>query len=238
MTKATGDGAGVRKPLQRIRYLIEGVFVALLPMTLSFVIPGSWHPRGAIAGNLFHIGQAWTWVAIAWLVLRLRGEGVTDIGLTWPKSWGRSLALGVGFGLTIFACSLVRDALGYKPNLSFWRQLYGDLPLTISFIAVSFFGAGFSEEFMLRGVTLNSFAKGLGESRWAWIVAIAGQALLFGILHRYMGPAGVVWSTSMGVLLGVLYLVSGRNLLALMIGHGLHDAIKMVMFYSIPSAAG
>ena len=236
--EATADGTQVRGPLQRIRYLIEGVFVALLPLIVSFVIPASWYPRDAIAGNIFRIGEEWTWVAIAWLVLRLRGERVADIGLTWPKSWGRTLALGVAFGLAIFACSLVRDALGYKPNLSFWRPLSGDLPLTISCIALSFLGAGFSEEFLLRGVALNSFAKGLGESRWAWVVAIAGQALLFGFLHRYMGLAGVVWSTSMGVLLGVLYLVSGRNLLALMIGHGLHDAIKMVMFYSIPSAAG
>jgi hypothetical protein len=68
-------------------------------------------------------------------------------------------------------------------------------------------------------------------------VAAHGLALVFskarssGWRHTYQNPLGIAITGSLGVLMGLLVLASGRNLWAVIIGHGLFDASRFVLFY-------
>jgi hypothetical protein len=48
-------------------------------------------------------------------------------------------------------------------------------------------------------------------------------AVRFGIGHSYKGPAGIVDSGMAGLILGAAFLLSGRNLWAPILAHGLID---------------
>jgi membrane protease YdiL (CAAX protease family) len=231
MTEARGDLRAI-SPVRRARYFIEGLVVALTPFWLNPLIPPSWYPAQPVAANLAFVLVMWLSIGFGWIVLRLRGEGLADIGLRRPKSWVRTIGLGVLIGLGIFGASLLRDAIGAKPDVTSFGHLQGDLPLTLSSVAVGFLGAGISEEFVFRGVAMNSFFRSFQGRPWAWPVAIGLQAVLFSMPHMYMGLDGVIWAGTLGASLGVLFRVTGGNLPALMIAHGLHNTLKMFMFYT------
>ena len=53
----------------------------------------------------------------------------------------------------------------------------------------------------------------------------------FGLAHLYQGPSGVIQATVGGVLLGILYVATGRNLVAPIIAHGLGNSIDFTVMY-------
>jgi uncharacterized protein len=56
-------------------------------------------------------------------------------------------------------------------------------------------------------------------------------AILFGVGHYYKGPTGIVDSGVAGLILGAAYLLSGRNLWAAVLAHGLIDTFGVVVLY-------
>jgi membrane protease YdiL (CAAX protease family) len=61
-------------------------------------------------------------------------------------------------------------------------------------------------------------------------VAVCIAALGAGVMHLYQGPRAVVIMTQLSVLFGVLFVISGYNLWAVMVCHGLYDTIAFVRF--------
>ena len=72
----------------------------------------------------------------------------------------------------------------------------------------AFFGvsvtAGFCEELLFRGFLIAYFAQWIG---W-WPAGIA-SSVLFGIGHAYQGAAGVLKTTTVGMVMAALYVYSG-----------------------------
>ena len=105
-------------------------------------------------------------------------------------------------------------------------------------VVYSFIGAGLYEEFMFRGFLMQALAMCVGGSRNAWIAACIVQAALFGASHAYQNPLGMAITGTLGLLLGILVLGSGRNLWPAIIGHGFYDASRFVLFYFQGPPAG
>src|SRR5262249_61568746 len=61
-------------------------------------------------------------------------------------------------------------------------------------------------------------------------VAVSIAASGAGLIHLYQGPRGVVITTQLSFLFGVLFVVSGYNLWAVMLCHGLYDTVAFVRF--------
>jgi CAAX protease family protein len=70
-----------------------------------------------------------------------------------------------------------------------------------------------------------------GASRGAWMAACLIQGALFGAAHAYQNPLGIAITGTLGVSMGVIVLVSGRNLWLVIIGHGVYDASRFILFY-------
>ena len=51
------------------------------------------------------------------------------------------------------------------------------------------------------------------------------------VAHAYQNLLGIAITGTLGILMGLLVLASGRNLWAVIIGHGLFDASRFVLFY-------
>jgi membrane protease YdiL (CAAX protease family) len=91
--------------------------------------------------------------------------------------------------------------------------------------------AAFGEELGYRGYLLTRAADLGNRSRAAYVLAMVCVAVLFGFGHYYKGPEGVLDSTYSGLVLGTLFLVSGRNLWAPILAHGLSDTYAVVLVY-------
>jgi membrane protease YdiL (CAAX protease family) len=92
---------------------------------------------------------------------------------------------------------------------------------------------GILEELIARGIVLKSVESLL--STWfiepvAAGVAVCIAAVGAGLMHLYQGPRAVVIINQLSVLFGVLFIVSGYNLWALIVCHGLYDTVAFVRF--------
>lgn len=175
---------------------------------------------------------------LGWISLRLRDGGWKAAGLTRPNSWWKTVALAAGAAAVLqLGSELVVGPLATRiwpgpQNVSEavgaaalgWKQA-----LTALLIIWTF--AAFGEELSYRGYLLTRAANIFGRSNAAYVVAMMLVAVLFGFGHYYKGPAGVVDSTYSGLVLGCVYLFSGRNLWAAILAHGISDTFAVLALF-------
>jgi len=53
----------------------------------------------------------------------------------------------------------------------------------------------------------------------------------FGLAHAYQGITGIIDEGLMGVLLGFMYLATGRNLVVPIVAHGIADTTDLVLIF-------
>jgi uncharacterized protein len=217
---------------RRFRYLIDIVVLVavtfLLDAVLGAFIPA---PINLEKGFVFDAIGKMLLVGVAWGLIRLRGETLADIGLKRPVSWMRTFMIGIGFAAIVFIAMYLSEKAGFRRDLSKFKDVQGNLELTLFGVFYAFIGAGFYEEFMFRGFLMQGLAMLFGASRGGWIMACLLQGALFGAAHAYQNPLGIAITGTLGVLMGLLVLASGRNLWPVIIGHGLFDASRFVLFY-------
>jgi membrane protease YdiL (CAAX protease family) len=161
----------------------------------------------------------------------LRGERLADIGLKRPKSWTRTLIIGVGLAAIVFVAMYLSEKAGFRRELSKFKPVEGNPELAFVAVLYALIGAGFYEEFTFRGFLMQGLAMLFGGSRRAWMSACILQGALFGAAHAYQNPLGIAITGALGILMGLLVLASGRNLWLVIVGHGLFDASRFVLFY-------
>lgn len=185
------------------------------------------------------------WVSLVVLPLLLlfvlrRGEDRRPVALLGSVGLSRDnlrrrlgLAALLGIGLGLLQLLISRHADELVSVITSGRALF---LLPLAFLLV-LFTAGFTEEFFFRGI-LQTRVESLFRSK---VLGVAITSILFGVYHlpyAYLNPSwpsagdwGAAWLSAMGqgipagVLLGVLYVVSGRNLLACVLMHTLLNAV-------------
>jgi membrane protease YdiL (CAAX protease family) len=195
------------------------VFVALefvLPMAREAVEP---HlalngPRDTVALRAASsIILVWLLFISAWIILRLRGQSLGDIGWRRPaRLWGWLAAIvfaALYGGGTLMG--MIKAGAPVTADWSLWRIAIA-LGIGIS--------AGICEETVFRGFVMTQ-ARDAGMH---WSVQIILSALLFGLAHagwaalgghfepaKVLGP--VVATAILGLMMAVTYLTSARSLM-------------------------
>jgi hypothetical protein len=220
-----------RKP-NRWRYFIDIIVLVAVTFLLDAVLSAFVHaPIDWRKGFVFDAIGKILLVGAAWGLVRLRGESLSDIGLKRPASWMRTFIIGIGFAAIVFVAMYLSEKAGFRRDLSKFKDVQGNLELALLGVCYAFIGAGFYEEFMFRGFLMQGLAMLFGAGRTAWIVACIIQGALFGAAHAYQNPLGIAITGTLGVFMGLIVLASGRNLWPVIIGHGLFDASRFVLFY-------
>ena len=222
----------VRRAPPRWRYLTDIVVLVAVTFLLDAVLGAFIHPpinweKGFV---LDAIGKMLL-VAVGCGLVLLRGERLADIGLKRPKSWTRTLIIGVGLAAIVFVAMYLSEKAGLRRELSKFKPVEGNPELAFVAVLYALIGAGFYEEFTFRGFLMQGLAMLFGGSRRAWMSACVLQGALFGAAHAYQNPLGIAITGALGILMGLLVLASGRNLWLVIIGHGLFDASRFVLFY-------
>lgn len=189
------------------------------------------------AGPLVNLGLILT-IAIVWVVSKIRGSTWSDFGLARPKSWGRTILMGIGVtvGFIVLGSLLISLIQAALPNtqedLSRFDFLHNDLPNLIFNVVAMWFTAAFFEEFLWRGYLMNRLVDLQGKkTKLAWVISLVGSAIIFGLAHTYQGLGGVIKITAVGLLFGAAFLTVRPNLWPLVIAHAVLNTIEFVQHY-------
>ena len=190
--------------------------------------------------NVFHIlpNEVPILFVLGWISLRWRNGGWNAAGLTRPDSWPKIVVFAFGAALILLLGSelvigpLARHIWPEPQQVSSvlqsaavgWKQ-------AVTSLLVIWIFAAFGEELSYRGYLLTRGADVLGRSNLAYFTAMIFVSILFGFGHFYKGPSGVLDSTYSGLVLGAVYLLSGRNLWAPILAHGLADTIALFVVF-------
>lgn len=119
------------------------------------------------------------------------------------------------------------------PRLGAFRALQQSLAKLAAGILVAWALGGVLEELVFRGVLLNA-VEALAAQRLprpaAIALAVAAAAGGAGIIHLYQGPRAALIITQLSVLFGLVFVLSGHNLWAVMLCHGLYDTVAFIRF--------
>lgn len=225
--------AGRLRGLTAIQLVVILVASAVLLPAMS---PAAAVKAGAVLKLLF-LARLALLVALATWFLRLRRLGWADLGLRRP-AWKRAaLAVPIGLILAVVLAAVATAivlATGVRPaNYAMFRPICGDLGEYLFWaLPVAWGSAAFGEELIFRGFVRDALERLLGPGKpYATSLSIVLQAILFGLLHLYQGPGGAANAAAIGLVLGFVWLVSGRNLWAGIVIHGLIDFSAMSAIY-------
>ena len=175
--------------------------------------------------------------ALGWLSLRARGLKWRDVGFTRPDGWMRALAVGCLAGVcmevfsTFVSVPFFSRLAGRPPDLSDFQPLVGNLELVIILMVPMWLMAAFGEEMVFRGYLMNRVA-GIGrKTPPAWLGSLIVVSAFFGSSHEAQGLTGMVQEGLAGLILGLLYLGSRRNLAVPIIAHGISNTLAFVLIY-------
>jgi len=173
----------------------------------------------------------------AWISIRIRRLRWRDVGLSIFRNWKTTLGLGIAAGLLMEGLELfvsqpiLTRLLGKNPDFEDFRPLIGNLKLTLLFILFAWTLAAFGEELVYRGYLMNRVADLFNGLRRPWIVSLIVVHIAFALAHAYQGWTGAIDEGLMGLLLGVIYLRTGRNLAVPIVAHGVTDSIDFILIF-------
>jgi hypothetical protein len=163
---------------------------------------------------------------------------LADLGLGIPDSWLPTVGIAVVWLVAMLAYSPLADWLATRwvaqpPQLHAFRAIQESRIKLAAGIMVAWLLGGFLEELIFRGMVVQvvevwltaRFAQPIAAG-----VAICVAALGAGLIHFYQGPRAVVIITQLSVLFGILFVISGHNLWAVMLCHGLYDTVAFIRF--------
>ncbi|KAA3636187.1 MAG: CPBP family intramembrane metalloprotease [Calditrichaeota bacterium] len=171
------------------------------------------------------------------LVLCLKDGSVKMLGLTKPKSFGKTLLLGavIGFSLQmvfkVIFDPLFEQLTGSQIDLSMLEELPGNLPLYLIWIAIGWIIGGFLEEMSFRGYLIPRVKYLLGGGTAATVIAILASGIPFGIAHLYQGWAGVLSTGIFGILFGILFVLNKENVWLPIFIHGFANMTDLTLIY-------
>ena len=167
-----------------------------------------------------------------WLISWLKKVGWSDLGLYWPESWSKTIKMAfvamlivqtVGF-LQFTLSKSPPDYSSYQEAMTPWRLL--------GWIVISWTTAGFGEEIIWRGFFMKQIARLFDEQkRSSWAIGLVLTSVVFGLAHFHQGPGGMLGTGFVGLVYGIFYLASGRNLWVSIIAHGLTGTTSFILLY-------
>jgi len=116
-------------------------------------------------------------------------------------------------------------------NLDRFSDVKGSASSLAALLAASWTISAFGEEIAYRIVLMRGISFVLGDSSAAKCVALVLQGVMFGLIHAYQGPTGIVSSATSGMVFGLVTLLSGFAIWPAAIAHGVNNTIGILSLY-------
>ena len=189
-------------------------------------------PQFTAYATLVYIGVT----VLAAVLLSREGVPMKRLGFGPAFEPVKYLALAAVGVAMIQASGLVLDhlserAFGGTRDLGRFSDVAGSPAALIKLMAFSWTFAAVGEELAFRIVLMRGIAFALGDSRSAFGVALIAQAVVFGLVHAYQGPAGVLGAGINGIILGGLTLAARGSIWPAALAHGSSNTIGILLLY-------
>lgn len=169
---------------------------------------------------------------LAAIALRRLGAPVQRLGFHATPKAARVLVLAaIGVALIQATGYLLDQLLGDTRDLTRFTDVSGSPTELAKLMALSWTFAAFGEELAFRILLMRGIAFALGDSRWAFGIALVVQAIVFGLVHAYQGPAGIVGTTIDALIFGGLTLAARGSIWPAAIAHGSSNSIGIMALY-------
>ncbi|MFC1619692.1 CPBP family intramembrane glutamic endopeptidase [Candidatus Neomarinimicrobiota bacterium] len=136
--------------------------------------------------------------------------------------------------LRLFAVAinpLMEELLGGARNLERFSEVEGSTASLMALLFTNWTFAAFGEELAYRIVLMRGISFVLGDSRTGQIVALVLQAVMFGLVHAYQGPAGIAGSTISGLVFGAVTIAGRRSIWPAAFAHGTNNTFGIIELY-------
>lgn len=222
---------------KRLRALL-GILIAFLPILILGIIGTSIGTDTLLGGAIVTLGYVLS-LGVATIVLKLGGNSWRRIGLARPKSWPRTVLLGIGalaalFIMTIMLLNLalILPKVEAPPiDWSRFNPLQGNLTYFLLLVVLAWTTIAFGEEMFYRAFLITKLGDVFLDSKFNDALVLLTSSLTFGLVHSVEGPLGIAQTFLMGLIFGALYLRTGRNLWVTIIAHGLANTIRFYFFF-------
>jgi membrane protease YdiL (CAAX protease family) len=222
---------------KKVSVLLE-IFAAFLPLFILGII-------GTVLGGATFIGGATIYfgyllsILVASVVLKRHGTGWREIGMARPENLFRTIILGIGTAAAALVMILVLTTIATnlpgsevaEADISRFNPLEGNLPLLITSVVLVWTAVAFGEEMMFRAFLINQLGILFQSKKLRWTRSLVFSSIFFGLIHFYEGPLGILLTGLTGLLFGLIYIRSGRNLWTAIIAHGLMNTFTFVLIF-------
>lgn len=150
-----------------------------------------------------------------------------------PVKYLALAAIGVGVIQMVgfFLDPFLERMFGATRDLARFSEVAGSKSALIRLMALNWTVAAFGEELAFRIVLMRGIAYSLGDSRKAFGIALVVQAIVFGFIHAYQGPAGIVGAAINGLVFGSLTLAARGSIWPAALAHGSSNTIGILGLY-------
>lgn len=174
---------------------------------------------------------------LAAILLRRSGVPLRRLGFYLDAKPARYLVLAaVGVGLIQLAGWLLEPlwerVFGGTRDLARFSDVAGSPAELFKLMALNWTVAAFGEELAFRILLMRGVAFVLGDTRTAFGLALIFQAVVFGLVHAYQGPAGVFGTAISGLVYGGLTLAARGSIWPAAIAHGASNSIGIMEIYA------
>ncbi len=179
--------------------------------------------------------RSFSTVGVATILLYYRGQSWKDLGLGRPDSFLKMLGMVaitlVGTIVTLMIFEIFINDLLFTSESSSksdtrFDYLKGNISLFFSIIVFVWIES-FLEELQDRGFSLNRFETVFSKVPFSTMLAVLFQAAIFGFRHSYDLSARSVTTGLIGLVFGMVYILTGRNLWPLIVAHIILNTISM-----------
>jgi hypothetical protein len=180
-----------------------------------------------------------TTLVLATWRMKARGYGWKDLGLMKPKNLWKTLGITAVIMIAIVGSIMVFEILkdqipmNLKPDTSSENAVakfglekggWTHFLLIIPFVWLQ----SMLEEMLDRGFMINWIEKVFSSTTFATILAVLLQAFIFGFRHSYDLSERSITVGIIGLVMGTVYVLSGRNLWPLIIAHCILNTLSFV----------
>ena len=189
----------------------------------------------------------WAWMPLPWrqplvallAVLWVVGVQREGRGMGWVRvaDWRATMAWALG--TAVLSCAVLTPLLeplvdrltGTTADYGSYGALEGNVPAALRLLTYAWISAAIGEEIIFRGLLLGQLLALFGSRPPAAAAAILLGAVLFGLAHASQGLPGALLTGAAGLLLGAVFVLSRRNLPAVILAHGLIDTWAVAALY-------
>ena len=221
--------------------IVEIVFVFVIGLSLVKLLT-------PYTENNLVLKQAVIWGAnvimifLVWLSLKLRGQKLSDFGVTFKRITLKEGLRTFLLSLLVFVLSVLGFVLGSiimanitgipeSADMSNYEYLRNNVFMLILTLLGVYLVSSFGEEFIYRAFLISRISELVPTGKYGSILSVVISAIIFGLVHYEWGPMGIVQTGFMGLVLGFFYLKLKKKLWVLVLAHAYMDTILMVQMF-------